>query len=75
MTAPRLYCYVCPNCDTWQLEYEIEDLLTYATFTVDEKNQLIPNLRAMDAHVEWILYEHYEETHPEAWAEFQKSLA
>lgn len=74
MTAPRVYCYVCPECEKWQLEYEIEDLLSYATFTVDEKNQLIPNLQAMDVHVEWILFEHYEEAHPEAWAEFQRSL-
>lgn len=74
MTMPVTYCYVCPECEMWQVEYEINDLLSYATFTVDEKYQLIPNLRAMDAHVEWMLFEHYEEAHPEAWAEFEKSL-
>lgn len=70
----QTYCYQCPLCKAWQMDYSIDMMMReFGQFSVGPDGTFKPEMGAMEQVIEDVLQEHLAEAHPGALRRYKKT--
>lgn len=71
MSMPKVCCYQCPLCQSWQMDYDMEMMLReFGQFTINDKGEFQPSMGLFEQTIEDVLRDHLSEEHPDALERF-----